>query len=236
MGAAAIAGLVLSTIGVGLIWSTFRETRKTTQAAKDSANAAMEAAKVAREIGEAQIGAFLWPTEHGMWMANPKYVLGLSAKLTNYGPTAALDIHMGGEIEVWHSGQFYRRTTFPLQSMLSMGGFDTDTAGPSGTTGLHACVVHPKIMDTVEPNEDEVARLINEDTFFLVTFNFSYRNIFGTENFLTTRTKVVVNERRRVNDSGRPIIDYGYPWTKTQHATGGRQPNVMPAWPENNVT
>lgn len=83
MGGAAILGMILSAIGIFLVYTTFQETRKTTQAAK-------EGNRIARDIGRAQTRAYI--TCSKSTYAITKDELRVHLVLENLGQSPALNV------------------------------------------------------------------------------------------------------------------------------------------------
>jgi hypothetical protein len=88
MGCAAIVGVALSALGIFLVWTTFRATR--------------EGNNIAREIGEAQVRAYLS-------VASATYQLGkksISARvsITNVGQSTASSVKISGRLSVYMVG------------------------------------------------------------------------------------------------------------------------------------
>ena len=89
MSTAAIFGIVLSVVGVALIWGTFRETRETNQ--------------ITREIGRAQVRAYLFFEVHETKLharRRPSAVVIVK----NFGSSPAIDIRLGGAVVVRPKG------------------------------------------------------------------------------------------------------------------------------------
>ena len=98
MGQAAIIGMVVGIVGLVLIFTTFKETRR-------AADAGLEANKIARENSRQQLRAYLDITNVRWFVSeseSPKIGddrIGIIVKIENFGATPAVDFVAGFKIE-----------------------------------------------------------------------------------------------------------------------------------------
>jgi hypothetical protein len=123
MGAAAVVGVGLSAVGVMLVWTTF--------------NATKEGNAIAREIGQAQIRAYVTLAADTLYMhpsTQPPWRPNINFKLTNTGLTPAEEVSIGvkwqlvrlGKIEF--EGESFAPTYDGLISVAGNGGMESADA------------------------------------------------------------------------------------------------------------
>lgn len=123
-GLAAIGSVAVSIWAVRLVRVTLNETRKTTNAAIKAADAASEANNVSREMGEAQVRAYLF-CKSGIFEVHSHY-MSFAPTLYNTGQSPARNISIKAKVRINEanivSGVVYSETSEGGCSSIPAGG------------------------------------------------------------------------------------------------------------------
>ena len=95
---AALVGIVLTVVGVGLIWRTLFYTRETLKEAQSATEAALEAEQTTRKVGIFQLRAYVNIYKVRMLRFNPGEIFTVQCELRNDGQTPANNIRFAASI------------------------------------------------------------------------------------------------------------------------------------------
>ena len=158
MGVAALMAMAISTVGVWLVWTTFRETKRT-------ADAAFNANDIARHGMKEQLRPYLYPARG--WFEMSEHLPTALVEIKNFGQSPALETESW--IHIWVE-------CFPLHDPLPAAPPHFQKAkcviGPGGSTE----VMHPRPNPL---NEQSRAEIEAGRAALYVYGRIEYRDIFG---------------------------------------------------------
>lgn len=135
MNNAAWAALILSTLGVYLIWKTLAAGRQTLKEAKKATEAAVKTINVTRDIGEAQVRAYLHITDMVVTFYPETRVYLARAKIQNSGNSPSVLQHLVVNAHIQVGSDAYAIKIGPLKIPISA----INAGGDVLTADFHLC-------------------------------------------------------------------------------------------------
>lgn len=190
MNLAAWAGIVLSAVGVMLIWKTLVASRQTLREAENATKAAFKSVEVTREIGEAQVRAYLSVPDVVLDWSDDNTLSKVKFIIKNAGQSPAMKVSIDSLISVVEPAGFHH--TIGTEEFRN--GFrNVLKATPSGNIpsgGTRKTMVGP--AQTPTSLQIERWKRLELDIFGYVYIK--YNDVFGKEQFVEYCTRFIFEE------------------------------------------
>lgn len=176
MGVAALMAMAISTVGVWLVWTTFRETKRTADAAIQANDNARDALAHTKEMAEIELRPYLHVEEISFQAADSLEALrSVLVRVRNFGSTPATRFRIEAAIDVRNTVKINKKKGIPTRPCPSV---DEIPPGHSTTISI--------------PGVPRGA-FLGEGIAYFCTIRFHYSDRFGAEH---TRWETYRSETR----------------------------------------